>query len=104
MPPGAASLNSNMIRDGQPACRLKPASSAVPTASAYEENKNNNDEKRLGIHDVRPFRCDGFGFGLSTISAFVRMTSSRITGSIPSQRAHAVRCFLRPKRINYVQM
>ena len=32
------------------------------------------------------------------------MTSPRITATIPSERAHAVRCFLRPKRINYVQM
>jgi hypothetical protein len=70
--PGATSLNSNMIRDGHPACRLKPASPAVP-AAAKEENKNNNDEKCLGIHDVQPFQCDGFGLGFSTISAFARM-------------------------------
>jgi hypothetical protein len=63
MRPGATSLNSNMIRDGHPACRLKPASPAVPAASAKEENKNNNDEKCLGIHDVQPFQCDGFGLG-----------------------------------------
>jgi hypothetical protein len=44
-----------MIRDGHPACRLKPASPAVPAASAKEENKKNNDDKRLGIHDVKPF-------------------------------------------------
>jgi hypothetical protein len=62
-----------MIRDGDPACRLKPASPAVPAASAKEENKNNNDEKCLGIHDVQPFQCDGFGLGLSTISAFAWM-------------------------------
>jgi hypothetical protein len=55
MRPGARSLNSNMIRDGHPARRLKPASPAVPAASAKEDNKNNNDEKCLGIHDVRPF-------------------------------------------------
>src|SRR5580692_7407021 len=73
MQPGATSLNSNMIRDGHPACRLKPASPAVPAASAKEENKNNNDEKCLGIHDVQPFQCDGFGLGFSTISAFARM-------------------------------
>ena len=59
-----------MIRDGHPACRLKPASAAVPAASAKDENKNNNDEKRLGIHDVKPFQYDGFGLGFSTISAF----------------------------------
>src|SRR5580704_7756817 len=53
-----------MIRDGHPACRLKPASSAVPAASAKEENKKNNDYKRLGIHDVKPFQYDGFGLGL----------------------------------------
>jgi hypothetical protein len=45
-----------MIRNGHPACRLKPASSAVPAASAKEENKKNNDDKRLGIHDVKPFQ------------------------------------------------
>ena len=73
MQPGATSLNSNMIRDGHPACRLKPASPAVPAASAKEENKNNNDEKCLGIHDVQPFQCDGSGLGFSTISAFARM-------------------------------
>lgn len=38
---------------------LKPASPAVPAASAKEENKNNNDEKCLGIHDVQPFQYDG---------------------------------------------
>src|SRR6202040_2951282 len=73
MQPGATSLNSNVIRDGHPACRLKPASPAVPAASAKEENKNNNDEKCLGIHDVQPFQCDGSGLGFSTISAFARM-------------------------------
>jgi hypothetical protein len=57
MRPAATSLNSNIIRDGHPACRLKPASPAVPAASAKEENKNNNDEKCLGIHDVQPFQC-----------------------------------------------
>ena len=62
-----------MIRDGHPACRLKPASPAVPAASAEEENKKNNDDKRLGIHDVKPFQYDGFGLGFSTISAFARM-------------------------------
>jgi hypothetical protein len=64
MPPGP--LNSNMIRDGQPPCRLKPASPTVPAASAKEENKNNNEEKCLGIHDVQPFQCDGFSLGVST--------------------------------------
>jgi hypothetical protein len=59
-----------MIRDGHPACRLKPASPAVPAASAKEENKKNNDDKRLDIHDVKPFQYDGFGLGFSTISAF----------------------------------
>jgi hypothetical protein len=59
-----------MIRDGHPACRLKPASPAVPAASAKEENKKNNDDKRLGIHDVKPFQYDGFGLGFSIISAF----------------------------------
>jgi len=73
MPPGAASLNSNMIRDGRPACRLKPASPAVPAASAKDENNKNNDEKRLGIHDVQPFRYDGFGLGFPTISGFARI-------------------------------
>jgi hypothetical protein len=56
-----------MIRDGHPACRLKPASSAVPAASAKEENKKNNDYKRLGIHDVKPLQYDGFGLGFSNI-------------------------------------
>ena len=60
MPPGAASLNSNVIRDGHPACRLKPASPPVPAASAKDENNKNNDDKRLGIHDVQPFQYDGF--------------------------------------------
>ena len=50
---------SPMLSD-PPACRLKPASPAVPAASAKEENKNNNDEKCLGIHDVQPFQYDGF--------------------------------------------
>jgi len=59
-----------MIRDGHPSCRLKPASPAVPAASAKEENKKNNDDKRLGIHDVKPFQYDGFGLGFSTISVF----------------------------------
>jgi hypothetical protein len=62
-----------MIRDGHPACRLKPASTAVPTASAKDENKKNDDDKRLCIHDVKPFQYDGFGLGFSTISAFARM-------------------------------
>src|SRR3984893_17843334 len=68
-----------MIRDGNPACRLNPASPAVPAASAKEENKKNNNDKRLGIHDVKPFQYDGFGLGLglSTISAFARMPSPR---------------------------
>jgi hypothetical protein len=84
MRPGAMSLNSNMIRDGHPACRLKPASPAVPAASAKEENKNNNDEKCLGIHDVQPFQCDGFGLGFSTISAFARM---HMPSSLPAPAA-----------------
>ena len=75
-----------MIRDGHPACRLKPASPAVPAASAKEDNKNNNDDKRLGIHDVKPFQCDGFGFGFglgfSTISAFARMPSPSLAHQI----------------------
>jgi hypothetical protein len=71
-----------MIRDGHPACRLKPASPAVPAASAKEDNKNNNDDKRLGIHDVKPFQCDGFGLGFSTISAFARMPSPSLAHQI----------------------
>src|ERR1700730_480272 len=86
MRPGATSSNANMIRDGHPACRLKPASPAVPAASAKEENKNNNDEKCLGIHDVQPFQCDGSGLGFSTISAFARMhiTGCTLSGEMPS--------------------
>ena len=87
MPPGAASLNSNMIRDGHSACRLKPASPAVPAASAKEENKKNNDDKRRAIHDVQPSQCDGFSLGFSTISAFARMTSPSLgatSGEMPS--------------------
>jgi hypothetical protein len=75
-----------MIRDGHPACRLKPASPAVPAASAKEENKKNNDDKRLGIHDVKPFQYDGFGLGFSTISAFARMPSPSLgtsSGEMP---------------------
>jgi hypothetical protein len=41
MRPGATSLNSNMIRDRHPACRLKPASPAVPAASANPLGINN---------------------------------------------------------------
>ena len=74
MQPGAASLNSNVIRDGHPACRLKPASPAVPAASAKEENKKNNDDKRLGIHDVKPFQTMASAWA-SPISAFARMPS-----------------------------
>ena len=88
MPPGAASLNSNMIRDGHPACRLKPASPAVPAAFAKEDNKNNNDDKRLGIHDVKPFQCDGFGLGFSTISAFARMPLAELGTSNPPAEAN----------------
>ncbi len=62
-----------MIRDGHPACRLKPASPAVPAASAKEENKKNNDDKRLV--SMMPFQCDGFGLGFSTISAFARISN-----------------------------
>jgi hypothetical protein len=58
-----------MIRDGHPACRLKPASPAVPAASAKEDNKNNNDDKRLGIHDVKLFQC---GIMAQTPQAFCR--------------------------------
>ena len=36
---------------------LKPASPTVPAPSAKEEKNNNNDEKCLGIHDLRPFQC-----------------------------------------------
>jgi len=46
-----------------PAYRLKPASSAVPTAAKDEKN-NNNDEERLRIHDEHSLQCDGYGFGL----------------------------------------
>jgi len=100
MRPGAMSLNSNMIRDGDPACRLKPASPAVPAASAKEENKNNNDEKCLGIHDVQPFQCDGFGLGFSTISAFARMHiiwgDAIVPASPRSASSCAGRCFYLP--------
>src|SRR4030088_1397196 len=89
MRPGATSLNSNVIRDGHPACRLKPASPAVPTA-AKEENKNNNDEKCLGIHDVQPFQCDGFGLGFSTISTSGCTSSGEMPSSLqaPAARRH----------------
>src|ERR1700680_1516116 len=94
------SLNSNMIRDGDPACRLKPESRAVPAASAKEENKNNNDEKCLGIHDVQPFQCDGFGLGLSTISAFAWMHiiwgDAIVSASPRSASSCAGRCFCLP--------
>ena len=100
MRPGATSLNSNMIRDGHPACRLKPASPAVPAASAKEENKNNNDEKCLGIHDVQPFQCDGSGLGFSTISAFARMHiiwgDAIVPASPRSASSCAGRCFCLP--------
>src|ERR1700704_4982786 len=79
MRPGATSLNSNMIRDGHLACRLKPASPAVPAASAKEENKNNNDEKCLGIHDVQPFQCDGFGLG-----QYLPSPGCTLSGEMPS--------------------
>jgi hypothetical protein len=104
MQPGATSLNSNMIRDGHPACRLKPASPAVPAASAKEENKNNNDEKCLGIHDVQPFQCDGSGLGFSTISAFARMHiiwgDAIVPASPRSASSCAGRCFCLPRRIS----
>jgi hypothetical protein len=104
MQPGATSLNSNMIRDGHPACRLKPASPAVPAASAKEENKNNNDEKCLGIHDVQPFQCDGSGLGFSTISAFARMHiiwgDAIVPASLRSASSGAGRCFCLPRRIS----
>ena len=76
-----------MTRDWHPACRLKPASPAVPAASAKEENKKNNDAKRLGIHDVKPFQYDGLGLGFSTVSAFARMPS-------PSLAHHLGRCLV----------
>src|ERR1700730_18162386 len=86
-----------MIRDGHPACRLKTAAPAVPAASAKEENKNNNDEKCLGIHDVQPFQGDGFGLGVSTISAFARMHiiwgDAIVTASPRSASSCAGRCF-----------
>jgi hypothetical protein len=68
--PAAGLPAAGFSRHGHPACRLKPASPAVPAASAKEENKKNNDDKRLGIHDVKPFQYDDFGLGFSTISAF----------------------------------
>src|ERR1700730_8328685 len=93
MQPGATSLNSNMIRDGHPACRLKPASPAVPAASAKEENKNYNDEKCLGIHDVQPFQCDSSGLGFSTISAFAGCTlSGEMPSSLPAPLSSDARC------------
>ncbi len=46
---------------------LKPTPSAVPTAAKDEKN-NNNDEERLGIHDVHSLQCDGYGFGLFTMT------------------------------------
>ncbi len=99
MRPGATSLNSNMVRDGHPACRLKPASPAVPAASAKKENNNNNDEKCLGIHDVQPFQCD-FGLGFSTISAFARMHiiwgDAIVPASPRSASPCAGRCFCLP--------
>ena len=100
MRPGATSLNSNILRDGHPACRLKPASPAVPAASAKEENKKNNDDKRLGIHDVKPFQYDGFGLGFSTISAFARMHiiwgDAIVPASPRSASSCAGRCFYLP--------
>jgi hypothetical protein len=36
--------------------RLKPASPTVPAPSAKDEKKNDNDEKCLSVHDVRPFQ------------------------------------------------
>ena len=36
--------------------RLKPASATIPTPSAKEENKQDDDEKCLGIHDPRAFQ------------------------------------------------
>jgi hypothetical protein len=82
-----------MIRDWHPACRLKPASSAVPATSAKEENKKNNDYNRLGIHDVKPFQYDGFGLGFSTISAFARMPSPSLgtsSGEMPRPGRHSL--------------
>ena len=84
----------------QSACRLKPASATVPAASAKEENKNNNDEKCLGIHDVQPFQCDGSGLGFSTISAFARMHiiwgDAIVPASPRSASSCAGRCFCMP--------
>jgi hypothetical protein len=77
----ATSLNSNMIGDGHPACRLKPASPAVPAASAKEDNKNDNDEKCLGIHNVQPFQCDGSAWASPQYLPFPGCTSS---GEMPS--------------------
>jgi len=77
-----------MIRDGNPACRLKPASPAVPAASAKDENKKNNDDKRLGIHDVKPFQYDRFGLGFSTISAFRQRSNDAEGGSNPPAEAN----------------
>ena len=107
MRPGATSLNSNMIRDGHPACRLKPASPAVPAASAKEENKNNNDEKCLGIHDVQPFQCDGFGLGLppccplskATYNAARQPRQERLRREIASLRSLDVEPFSAESRV-----
>lgn len=43
--------------------RLNPAGTAVPAASAKEENRKNYDEKYLDIHGVQAVQRDGFGFG-----------------------------------------
>jgi len=44
--------------------------------SAKEEKNNNNDEKCLGIHELRPFQC------LDAVSASFEATHSRL----PSHR------------------
>jgi hypothetical protein len=62
-------LHSTMIRGEAPACRLKPTSTAIPTA-AKQENNNNNEEERLGIHDVHSFSMRWLRLWLVHISAF----------------------------------
>src|ERR1700730_18722618 len=96
MRPGATSSNANMIRDGHPACRLKPASPAVPAASAKEENKNNNDEKCLGIHDVQPFQCNGSGLGLYLLRPDAHYLGRCHRPCQPSQRCGTLFLFARP--------
>lgn len=87
MRPGATSLNSNMIGDGHPACRLKPASPAVPAASAKEDNKNDNDEKCLGIHNVQPFQCDGSAWASPQYLPLPGTSSGEMPSSLPAPAA-----------------